>query len=126
MLKYLFIVFIFFTTILTAAPYPYGLQTQEQAQALNKITKQLRCLVCENQSVYESESPFAESIRTKAANMLLEDQTTAQIMTYFKKQYGQYIDYSPQMAKSTLLLWMIPYILLFFIIGLFLWRYFSS
>ena len=123
MSKYLFIL-IFFTTIAFGASYPYGLQTQEQSQALNKITKQLRCLVCDNQSVYDSESPFAESVRSKTATMLLEGKTKTQIITYFKEKYGQYIDYSPDVTKRTLLLWTIPYIVLMLIIGLFLWRYF--
>lgn len=125
MFRYLFLIILFFTAVnIYATTYPYGLQTEHQTTEFNKVTKQLRCLVCDNQSIYESDSPFAESIRTEAAKMIIAGKTPQQVITFFKNRYGQYIDYEPNISIETILLWIIPYAVLLLIILFFVFRYF--
>ena len=73
-----------------------------QAQDLHsKITKNLRCLICQGQSVYDSDSEFANSLKLLVRNKLNEGQNEKQIYTYLKNRYGEWITYDPEFDKNT-------------------------
>jgi cytochrome c-type biogenesis protein CcmH len=80
----------------------------------NKITKNLRCLICQGQSVYDSDSEFANSLKFVVDIKLDEGLSEDQIYEYFKNKYGEWILYDPEMSKNTLLLWLLPLILFVF------------
>lgn len=80
----------------------------------NKITKNLRCLICQGQSIYDSDSEFANSIKIVIDTKLSEGLSEDQIYEYFKKQYGEWILYDPEFSKNTLLLWLLPLFLFVF------------
>ena len=79
-----------------------------------KISKNLRCLICQGQSVYDSQSDFALSIKTLIKNKLEEGKSEKQIYDYLKNQYGEWIVYDPEFDKKNLLLWTFPLILFIF------------
>ena len=81
----------------------------------NKITKNLRCLVCQGQSVYDSDSEFASSLKLLVDKKLAEGLSEDQIYGYFKSKYGEWILYDPELNKNTYFLWLLP--LLIFLIG---------
>ena len=81
----------------------------------NKITKNLRCLICQGQSVYDSDSEFANSLKLLVRNKLNEGQNEKQIYTYLKNRYGEWITYDPEFDKNTYFLWLLP--ILMFLIG---------
>ena len=81
----------------------------------NKITKNLRCLVCQGQSVYDSDSEFANSLKLLVDKKLKEGLSEKQIYNYMKDKYGQWILYDPEFDKNTYILWLLP--ILMFIIG---------
>jgi cytochrome c-type biogenesis protein CcmH len=81
---------------------------------VNKISKNLRCLICQGQSVYDSQSDFALSIKTLIKNKLQEGKSEKQIYDYLKNQYGEWIVYDPEFDKKNLLLWTFPLILFIF------------
>ncbi len=81
----------------------------------NKITKNLRCLVCQGQSVYDSDSEFANSLKTLVDKKLDEGLTENQIYKYFEDRYGEWILYDPLFNKNTYFLWLFP--LLIFLVG---------
>ena len=81
----------------------------------SKITKNLRCLICQGQSVYDSDSEFALSIKTIVHKKLEEGFTENQIYDFFKEKYGDWILYDPQFNKNTYILWLLP--ILIFLIG---------
>tara|TARA_B100001113_G_C20895695_1_gene529054 strand:+ start:203 stop:565 length:363 start_codon:yes stop_codon:yes gene_type:complete len=81
----------------------------------NKITKNLRCLVCQGQSVYDSDSEFATSLKILVDKKIKEGLTEDQIYDYFKYKYGEWILYDPEINKNTYLLWLLP--ILIFLIG---------
>ena len=89
----------------------------------NKITKNLRCLICQGQSVYDSESDFAVSIKLIIDKKLNEGLNENEIYDFLKKQYGEWISYDPEFNKKTFILWILP-ILLFFIGGAIILRKF--
>lgn len=81
----------------------------------NKITKNLRCLICQGQSVYDSQSDFAESMKIVIREKLGEGMSEDQIYFYLKEKYGDWLLYDPELNKNTFLLWSIP--LAFFLLG---------
>ncbi len=81
----------------------------------NKITKNLRCLICQGQSVYDSDSEFANSLKIVVDKKLEEGLSEDQIYEYFKTKYGEWILYDPGLNKNTYILWLLP--ILIFLIG---------
>ena len=81
---------------------------------VDKISKNLRCLICQGQSVYDSQSDFALSIKTLIKNKLQEGKSEKQIYDYLKNQYGEWIVYDPEFNKKNLILWIFPLILFIF------------
>ena len=81
----------------------------------NKITKNLRCLICQGQTIHESNSDFAESMKKYIKGELENGKTDEEIFSSLVEKYGQWIVYDPGISRNTLLLWSLP--LLLFLIG---------
>ena len=80
-----------------------------------KITKNLRCLICQGQSVHDSDSEFAISLKILVKKKLNEGSSEEEIYNYLKDKYGEWILYDPGFSKNTYFLWLLP--LLMFLIG---------
>tara|TARA_B100000378_G_C17829784_1_gene337575 strand:- start:80 stop:451 length:372 start_codon:yes stop_codon:yes gene_type:complete len=89
---------------------------ENNVELKNKISKNIRCLICQGQSVYDSQSDFAISIKLVIEKKLDEGLNENEIYEFLKNQYGQWITYDPEFNKNTFILWTLP-ILLFFIGG---------
>ena len=89
---------------------------ENNVELKNKISKNIRCLICQGQSVYDSQSDFAVSIKLVIEKKLDEGLNENEIYEFLKNQYGQWITYDPEFNKNTFILWTLP-ILLFFIGG---------
>ena len=81
----------------------------------NKITKNLRCLICQGQSVYDSDSDFANSMKILVDKKLAEGLSENEIYDFFKEKYGDWILYDPGLNKNTYILWLLP--ILIFLLG---------
>ena len=81
----------------------------------NNITKNLRCLICQGQSVYDSDSEFANSLKIVVDKKLQEGLSEDQIYEYFRTKYGEWILYDPGLNKNTYILWLLP--ILIFLVG---------
>ena len=77
---------------------------------INKISKNIRCLVCQGQSIYDSQSDFAISLKLMINKKIEEDYTEEQIYDYLINQYGEWILYDPKFNKNTFFLWLLPII----------------
>ena len=86
----------------------------DNSQQIDKISKNLRCLICQGQSVYDSQSDFALSIKILIKNKIDEGKSEKQIYDYLKNQYGEWIVYDPEFNKKNLVLWIFPLILFIF------------
>ena len=95
--------------------FPFSYLKADDQDKLNKITKNLRCLICQGQSIYDSDSEFANSMKTLVDKKLDEGLSEDQIYEYFKNKYGEWILYEPQLNKNTYILWLLP--LFLFLIG---------
>ena len=80
----------------------------------NKITKNLRCLICQGQSVYDSDSEFANSLKIVVDKKLQEGLSEDQIYEYFRTKYGEWILYDPELNKNTYILWLLPILIFLF------------
>jgi len=92
-----------------------NLNANNNSDLVDKISKNLRCLICQGQSVYDSQSDFAISMKLLIKKKINAGNSEKQIYDYFKNQYGEWIIYDPEFNKKTVLLWLFPLIL--FILG---------
>ena len=86
----------------------------EISTKVDQITKNLRCLICQGQSVYDSQSDFAVSMKLVVKNKIDEGKEEEEIYDYLKNKYGEWIVYEPELNQNTFLLWSIPLILFAF------------
>lgn len=108
LIKFLFIIFFYFSSSISFS--------NDKITILeNKIFKNLRCLICQGQSVYDSQSEFAESMKLVVRQKLEEGLSEKEIYDFLKNQYGEWILYDPELNIKTYFLWFLPIIL--FILG---------
>ena len=81
----------------------------------SKILKNVRCLICQGQSVYDSESEFSDSIKLLVKKQIVEGKSEEQIYEFLRDKYGDWIIYDPKLNKNTYILWLLP--LLLFLLG---------
>ena len=86
----------------------------ENYDQVDKISKNLRCLICQGQSVYDSQSDFALSMKVLIQKKINEGKNENEIYDFLKNKYGDWIVYDPEINKNTFLLWSIPLILFVF------------
>ena len=82
----------------------------------NRILKNIRCLICQGQSVYDSESDFASSIKLIVNKKINNGMSEDQVYKFLREKYGDWVIYDPQLNKNTYILWLLP-LLLFFLGG---------
>ena len=80
----------------------------------NKILKNIRCLICQGQSVYDSESEFASSIKLIVDRKINEGLKEEHVYEFLREKYGDWIVYDPQLNKKTYILWLLPLLLFLF------------
>ena len=105
-LKYL-IIFLFVINVSVSIAQEKDLQ--------NEITKNLRCLICQGQSVYDSDSEFANSLKILVEKKLNDGLSEKEIYSFLKDKYGEWILFDPEFNKNTYFLWLLP--ILMFLIG---------
>ncbi len=89
-----------------------SLNAKDQRIDENKIFKNLRCLVCQGQSVADSNSEFAQTIKTVVKDNISSGKSEKEIYEFLIDKYGEWIVYEPLFNKFNFLLWTLPYIFL--------------
>jgi cytochrome c-type biogenesis protein CcmH len=87
-----------------------------EAQVL-RISAELRCLVCQNQTIADSNAELAVDLRNQVREMVKRGETQAQIVDYMTARYGDFVLYRPPVRSTTALLWFGPAVLLVFGVG---------
>ena len=103
-----------FLIILSTFFYQGDLIANNNNVLVDKISKNLRCLICQGQSVYYSQSDFAISMKLLIKKKIEEGNSEKQIYEYLKNQYGEWISYDTEINKKTYLLWLFPLFLFIF------------
>ncbi len=88
----------------------------EQEQAYNSLIAELRCLVCQNQNIAESNADLAKDLRRQVYEMLHQGKNRQEIADFMIERYGDFVMYRPQFHSKTLVLWLAP--LAFLLAGL--------
>ena len=106
---------IFFLIILIIFSSVKLSSAEKNEELKNKISKNIRCLICQGQSVYDSQSDFSESVKLIIENKLNEGLSENEIYDFLINKYGEWISYDPKFNKKTFILWILP--ILLFLIG---------
>ena len=107
------------TTLITYPTHP-ALAIMPEEQMANPadeararaLAAELRCLVCQNQTVDDSDADFAITVRSIIRDQISTGQSDQDILTYLRQRYGDYILFNPPLNQMTMLLWLAPIILL--------------
>ena len=94
------------------------LENQKQELRARNISKNIRCMVCQNQSIDESSAPLAKDLRILIRNKIKQGNKDKEIYKFLSDRYGDFILLKPPFKLSTLVLWFLPFI--FFIVGVFI------
>ena len=94
------------------------LENQQQELRARNISKNIRCMVCQNQSIDESSAPLAKDLRILIRNKIKQGDKDKEIYKFLSDRYGDFILLKPPFKLSTLALWFLPFI--FFIVGVFI------
>ena len=104
-----------FLVILITLNFTQINSAENNEELKNKISKNIRCLICQGQSIYDSQSDFALSMKLVINKKLNEGLSENEIYEFLKNKYGQWIIYDPEFNKKTFILWILP--ILLFLIG---------
>ena len=107
-IKFLLIIFFYFSSF-------SSFSNEKNFELENKIFKNLRCIICQGQSIYDSQSDFAESMKLVVKQKLDSGMSEEEIYIFFKEQYGEWISYDPAFNTKTYFLWGLP--VLIFLLG---------
>ncbi len=91
-------------------------ETTEQRVLYQQLIKELRCLVCQNQNLADSNAELARDLRRKSSEMIKQGKQYDEIIQYMLERYGEFVLYRPRITTTTLLLWFSPFIILIAII----------
>ena len=124
MIKSLLSIVIFSITIYVISNHSYSVEPEEflqnpkQEMRARNISKNIRCLVCQNQSIDDSSAPLAKDLRALIRIKVQENDTDEEIYKFLTDRYGDFILLKPPFKISTFLLWSLPFV--FVIIGIFI------
>jgi cytochrome c-type biogenesis protein CcmH len=91
---------------------PVGFEDAQQQQRFQSLLEEIRCLVCQNQSLADSNAELARDLRNEVYRMVDQGESDKEIIDFLVARYGDFVLYRPPMKNSTLILWFGPFILL--------------
>ncbi|TAJ25635.1 MAG: cytochrome c-type biogenesis protein CcmH [Bosea sp. (in: a-proteobacteria)] len=84
----------------------------EQQERYRRLVHELRCLVCQNQTISDSNAPLAQDLRAQVERQISEGRSDDEIRKYMTERYGDFVLYKPPVQNNTLVLWAGPFLLL--------------
>ena len=92
---------------------PLVFQSADQEERYKDLTLELRCLVCQNQNLADSDAPLAQQLRGEIFDMLQDGRSDEEITGFMVDRYGDFVLYRPPVQGNTLALWAMPVLFLF-------------
>ena len=117
--KIFFLLLIIILAVTTSSNNSYAVDPEEflkdpkQELRARNISKNVRCLVCQNQSIDESSAPLAKDLRMIVRNKITEGLTNKEVYKFLTDRYGDFILLNPPFKTSTIILWVLPFVLFF-------------
>jgi len=106
----LFVLFCCFQQTM-AADVPFNFENQAQEQRYKDLIEELRCLVCQNQSLADSNADLAQDLRNEVFHKIVDGRSDNEIIDFLVTRYGDFVLYRPPLKKGTFLLWFGPFFL---------------
>lgn len=104
--------FLFITVSSFAQEIPKEFKNPEHEQLYLQVIKELRCLVCQNQNLADSNADLAQDLRRKSYEMIVSGKGYDEIIHFMVQRYGEFVLYRPRLQSTTLLLWFAPFVML--------------
>jgi cytochrome c-type biogenesis protein CcmH len=123
-----FLACLFAVTVLLGCPAAYAVQPDEimadpaKESRARDLSRELRCMVCQNQSIDDSEAPLARDLRLLVRERIAAGDSDAQVIDFLVARYGEFVLLKPRVNQHTLLLWLVPPLVLLGG-GFAMWRY---
>jgi cytochrome c-type biogenesis protein CcmH len=123
-----FLACLFAVTVLLGCPAAYAVQPDEimadpaKESRARDLSRELRCMVCQNQSIDDSEAPLARDLRLLVRERIAAGDSDAQVIDFLVARYGEFVLLKPRVNQHTLMLWLVPPLVLLGG-GLAMWRY---
>jgi len=114
MKQVLFVIVVLFTSSLCEARVDlHEFKNPQQEARYKRLIAELRCLVCQNQNLADSNAELAEDLRQKTYEMIMRGEPDDKIIEYMVARYGDFVLYRPPLKATTLVLWAGPFLILF-------------
>ena len=98
--------------LLAIAQEPLVFDNESQQERFNQLTQELRCTVCQNQNLADSDAQLAHDLRAEVHEMLLAGKSDEEIKQFMVQRYGDFVLYRPPVQTNTYLLWLAPAVLM--------------
>lgn len=109
--KIYFILLILFGSVAFAKTQAlYDFEKPEDHVRFYKLSQELRCLVCQNENLLDSNAPLAKDLRQEVASMIKQGKTDVEIKSYLTNRYGAFVLYQPPFNRQSIALWLFPFI----------------
>lgn len=114
---FVFGVLAFFTVVssftVNAAEDKFSFDTPQQRESFLRLTAELRCPMCQNQNIADSDAMIAHDMRRKVYSLMKQGKSEAEIIEFMKSRYGDFVHYKPPVTPATFWLWAGPVLFIF-------------
>jgi cytochrome c-type biogenesis protein CcmH len=100
----------------------YAFENPDDRKTFLTLTAELRCPMCQNQNIADSDAMIAHDMRRKVYQLMLEGSSETEIIDFMKERYGDFVYYQPPVTPVTIWLWALPILFAFIMMGVFLMR----
>mgnify|MGYP003956638959 FL=1 len=111
--KVLLIIYLILSNFAYANDEPVIFENRNLEERYYLLIEEIRCLVCQNQSLADSNAPLAQDLRNEIFKMIQANKSDTEIMEFLVERYGDFVLYRPPLKKNTWLLWFGPFLFLF-------------
>ena len=111
-MRCLFLLLLFAVPLQAAVVETHRFDSADQEAQYRTLIDELRCLVCQNQNLADSNAELAKDLRAKVYRMVREGKSSEEVVDYMVERYGDFVLYRPPLKPVTVLLWLGPFLLL--------------